>query len=227
MTESLSIGTDSEIFGDDEPDRIQVNGSAGGRPQINRNLARRLFEAGFKPSQVSKSLKCHVVTARKIRRELEESGELTSELRKEGLNLVQADFDEECRMSIGISFAEWLKTKMKRHRRTFNFCQRVWEKVWDKPSLVLTKDPNNKIGDQLCMKFLDTFGEDVRRIRGRKKLIRNLFRFLGRHDLCDRYLTMTQSRDPRHIKRIPVIEMKDFPTNVELMLQGLQYLFQN
>ena len=222
MTESLSIGTDREMFGYDEPDRIQVNGSAGGRPQINRNLARRLFEAGFKPSQVSKSLKCHVVTARKIRRELEESGELTSELREEGLNIVQADFDEECQMSIGISFDEWLKTKTAQHRRVFNFCQRVWEKIWDKPSLVLTKDPNNKIGDQLCMKFLNAFGEDIKRIRNRKKLIRNLFRFLGRHELNDRYLTMTQSRDPRPIKRLPVIEMTDFPIRVQNMLEGLE-----
>ena len=218
----LCKGTDKEIFGDDEPDRIKVNGSAGGRPQINRNLARRLFQAGFKPSQVAKSLKCHVVTARKIRRELEESGELTTELREEGLNIVQADFDEECQVAIGISFAEWLKTKMKRHRRTFNFCQSVWEKVWDKPSLVLTKDPKNKIGDQLCMKFLDAFGEDLFRIRNRKKLIRYIFRFLGRYDLCDRYLTMTQSRDPLSIKRIPVIEMTAFPTHVEAMLKGLE-----
>ena len=60
----LSKGTDKEIFGDDEPDRIQVNGSAGGRPKINRDLARHLFQAGFKPSQVAKSLKCHVNTAR-------------------------------------------------------------------------------------------------------------------------------------------------------------------
>jgi len=222
MTASLSIGTDSEIFGDDEPDRIQVNGSAGGRPQINRNLARRLFEAGFKPSQVAKSLKCHVKTARKIRRELEEAGELTNDLREEGLNIVQADFDEECRMSIGISFADWLKTKAKAHKRIFNFCQRVWSKVWDRPSLVLTKDPKNKIGDQLCMKFLDTFGEDVKRIRERKKLIRYIFRFLGRYDLCDRYLTMTQSRDPRNIRRIPVIEMKAFPIYIEAMLKGLE-----
>ena len=71
------------------------------------------------------------MTARKIRRELEESGELTTELREEGLNIIQADFDEECRMAIGISFDEWLKTKTKRHRRIFSFCQRVWEKVFD------------------------------------------------------------------------------------------------
>ncbi|MBA7491400.1 hypothetical protein ES702_01945 [subsurface metagenome] len=218
----MSKGTDKEIFGDDTPDRIQVNGSKGGRPQINRDLARRLFQAGFSTSQVASKLECHIGTVRRIRKELEESGELTTELREKGLSIVQADFDEECRMAIGISFADWLKTKTGSHVRIFNFCQRVWEKVWGKPSLVLTKDPEDKIGDQLCMKFLTEFGEDIDRIRTRKKLIRNLFRFLGRHDLCDRYLTMTKSRDPIPIKRLPVIEMKEFPINVEAMLKGLE-----
>ena len=210
--------TDKEIF-DGETIRIK-NGSDVGASRINREYARRLFQAGFKPSQVAKTLKCHVVTARKIRKELEESGDLKSELREEGLTIVQSDFDDECKMAIGISFAGWLKTKTTSDKRIFNFCQKTWE-MWGRPSLVLTKDSNNKIGDQLCMKFLETFGEDVRRIRNRKKLIRNLFRFLGRHDLCDRYLTMTQSRDPRQIKRIPVIESKSFPLKVELMLEGL------
>jgi len=217
----MSKGTDKEIFEEELPDRILNGDSKGGAPRINRDLARRLFQAGFKPSQVAKKLSCHVVTARKIRKDLEESGKLTRELREEGLTLVQADFDDECKMAIGISFAEWLKTKTVTHTRIFNFCQSTWE-LWGRPSLVLTKDPDNKIGDQLCMKFLDTFGEDVKRIRSRKKLIRNLFRFLGRHDLCDRYLTMTQSRDPRPIKRIPIIEMKTFPTKVEAMLGGLE-----
>ena len=218
----MSKGTDKEIFGEDTPDRIQINGAKGGAPRINRDYARRLFQADFSASQVAKKLGCHVVTARKIRKELEDEGILKVELREEGLSIVQADFDEECRMAIGISFADWLKTKTVKHRRIFNFCQRVWDHTWGKPSLVLTKNPDNQLGDQLCMKFLTTFGEDVKRIRTRKKLIRNLFRFLGRHDLCDRYLTMTQSRDPRPIRRLPVIELTDFPTRVEAMLEGLE-----
>jgi len=214
----MTEGTDKEIF-ENETIRIK-DGSEAGASRINRDYARRLFLAGFKPAQVAKTLKCHVVTARKIRKELEESGDLKTELRDEGMSIVQSDFDDECKMAVGISFAGWLKTKTVKHRRIFNFCQKTWE-LWERPSLVLTKSSENKLGDQLCMKFLETFGEDVTRIRNRKKLIRNLFRFLGRHDLCDRYLTMTQSRDPRQIKRIPVIEMKDFGLKVENMLQGL------
>lgn len=217
----MSKGTDKEIFGDDEPDRILNGNSKGGAPRINRDLARRLFQAGFKPSQVAKKLSCHVVTARKIRKELEAKGQLTSELREEGLNMVQADFDDECRMAVGVSFADWLKGRTKEHRRIFNFCERTWRQVWGRPSLVIAKDSDNKLGDQLCVKYLEKFGEDEDRIRVRKKLIRNLFRFLGRRDLCDRYLTMTDSRDPRNIKRVPAIEMEDFPPHVELMLQAL------
>lgn len=141
----MSKGTDKEIFGEDEPDRIQVNGSAGGRPRINRDLARRLFQAGFKPSQVAKSLKCHVNTARRIRRELEAGDLLVKKDRDPGLNIVQADFDEECRMAVGISFADWLKTKTKPHKRVFNFCRRTWDVLWGRPSLVLTKDSDYKL----------------------------------------------------------------------------------
>ena len=214
----MAEGTDNEIF---KEKQIRIkNGSEAGASKINREYARRLYQAGFKPSQVAKTLKCHVVTARIIRKELEESGDLKSDLRKEGMNIVQSDFDDECKMAVGISFAGWLKTKTSANKRIFNFCQKTWE-MWERPSLVLTKDANENLGDQLCMKFLETFGEDTFRIRNRKKLIRYLFRYLGRHDLCDRYLTMTQSRDPRQIKRIPVIEMKDFGLKVERMLEGL------
>ena len=218
----MSKGTDKEIFGENEPNRIQKNGSKGGRPSINRDLARRLFQAGeYSTAQIAKYLTCHVNTARTIRRELEEAGLLERDDRDPGLSIVQADFDDECRMAIGISFSDWLKTKTKAHRRIFNFCEQVWSQIWDKPSLVLAKNSDNQIGDQLCMKFLDKFGEDDVRIRDRKKLIRNLFRFLGRRDLCDRYLTMTQSRDPRRIKRIPQIEMSEFPTLYQNFLDEL------
>ena len=71
------------------------------------------------------------------------------------------------------------------------------------------------------MSAREVFGGDVNRIRYRKKLIRYLFRFLGRHDLCDRYLTMTQSRDPRSVRRIHQIEMREFPSQVQSMLDEI------
>lgn len=72
--------TDGEIFGEESPDRIQNGGSTGGRPSINRDLARRLFQGGFSTSQVAKTLKCHVNTARTIRRELEEGATSKKEI---------------------------------------------------------------------------------------------------------------------------------------------------
>lgn len=219
----MSKGTDREIFGEETPDRIQTNGSQGGRPSINRDLARRLFQAGFSAKKVAGQLKCHINTARTIRRELEASGDLEKKGREADLSIVQANFDDECEMAIGISFADWLKTKTKSHKRIFNFCQKTWV-MWGRPSLVMTKNPENQLGDQLCMKFLEVFSEDIDRIRDRKKLIRNLFRYLGRHDLCDRYLTMTQSRDPRPIRRIPQIEMNGFPSKFQAMLDYMNGL---
>ncbi len=219
----MSKGTDSEIFKDDDQLRIQRNGSKGGRPEINRDLARLLFQADKTAKQVAKALKCHINTARSIRRELEEAGLLKKEGRGEGLSIVEGDFDDECFSAVGIKFSEWLKSKTKAHRRIFSFNQRMWV-MWGKPSLVMAKNPADKLGDQLCMKFLNKFAEDDKRIRNRKKLIRNLFRFLGRRDLCDRYLTMTTSRDPRNVKRIPQIEMLGFPVNFQLVFDELNSL---
>ena len=79
-----ALGTDKEILGEDTPIRVPTKG----RPRINRNLARRLFQAGFKTAQIASCLGCHVKTARRIRRELEEAGELGTELRHESMNIV-------------------------------------------------------------------------------------------------------------------------------------------
>ncbi len=60
-------------------------------------------------------------------------------------------------MAVGISFADWLKTKTKAHKRIFVFCQKTWTDIWDRPSLVLVKNDENQIGDQLCLKFNNVF----------------------------------------------------------------------
>jgi len=69
---------------------------------------------------------------------------------------------------------------------------------------------NDKLGDKLCLEYLKVF-DDPDRSRDRKKLIRQLFKFLGRSDLNDKYMTMTQSRDPRSVKKIPQINSPTFP----------------
>lgn len=120
---------------------------------------------------------------------------------------------------MGISFLEWLATKRKSYRKVFNFCRKTWDKIWGKPSLVNVAYRNDKLSDKLCLEYLKVF-DDPDRSRDRKKLIRQLFKFLGRSDLNDKYMTMTQSRDPRSVKMIPEINSPQFP------LQFIECLYE-
>jgi hypothetical protein len=80
---------------------------------------------------------------------------------------------------------------------------------------------NDKLGDKLCLEYLKVFN-DPDRSRDRKKLIRQLFRFLGRSDLNDKYMTMTQSRDPRNVKKIPEINSPTFPLKFVQCLEEIE-----
>jgi len=212
--------TDSEIFGPDEDVKKRVR--TKGRPKVNEDHARRLFQADkYTTGQIAIQLACHPDTVRRIRRRLEAEGVLEAEKNIRTKNFVEADFDAECVNAMGISFLEWLATKRKSHRRVFNFCRRVWDKVWGKPSLVNVAYRNDKLGDKLCLEYLKVF-DDRDRSRDRKKLIRQLFKFLGRSDLNDKYMTMTQSRDPRSVKKIPEINSPTFPLKFEECLLAME-----
>lgn len=192
-----------------------------GRPELNRDFARRLFLSKYSTKQIAQTLKCNEKTVRRIKQELIASGELSLENVSKDLPIIEADFDQECKRATGFSFFDWTKSKTKAYRSHFNFCNKVWIQVWDKPSLVQLKDVNDQLGDQLCMKFLNYFGEDKKRIRTRKVQIRYLFRFLGRHDLADRHLTVSRSRDPKAHRDLAIIEMRDFPTKFTEFVNGL------
>lgn len=207
----LRYGTDKELLGPDLPLRTPTKG----RPRVNRNLAKRLIEAKYRTSQIARALKCDEKTVRRIRKELLENGELIIEKENGNLDIVELDFDEECIRATGMSFHAWLKTKTVRANYIFNWCRKVWQNIWDRPSLVLAKDSNFKLGDTLCIKFLEYFGDDKKRIRGRKKHIRNLFRFMGRTDLNDRHLTTRKDKDPISVKRVPEISMLGFPSKLQ------------
>jgi len=201
--------TDSEIFGPEEDVKKRVR--TKGRPKVNEDHARRLFQADkYTTGQIATQLGCHPETVRRIRRRLEAAGVLEAEKNIRTKNFVEADFDAECVNAMGISFLEWLATKRKSYRKVFNFCRKTWDKIWGKPSLVNVAYRNDKLGDKLCLEYLKVF-DDPDRSRDRKKLIRQLFKFLGRSDLNDKYLTMTQSRDPRSVKKMPQINSPTFP----------------
>ena len=203
--------TDSQIFGTEDQIRVKTKG----RPKVNEDLARRLFEANkYTTGQIATRLKCHPDTVRRIRRRLEKAGVLKVVTDIRTKNFVEADFNEECKNAKGtIGFLEWLATKRDKPRKVFNFCRRVWVGTWDKPSLVRVRDENDPLGDELCLKFLKDWTDPVHneRNRDRKKQIRPLFKFLGRGDLNDEYMAMRQSRDPRPVKKIPEINSPTFP----------------
>lgn len=199
--------TDNDIFGPDEETRIRTKG----RPRVNEDLARRLFQSErYTTGQIAKQLQCHPETVRRIRRRLEAEGIIEVEKDIRTKSFVEADFDAECFNATGISFLDWLATKRKKPRKVFNFCRKTWDKIWGKPSLIKAADRDDQLGDKLCLEYLKVFN-DPERSRDRKKLIRPLFKFLGRSDLNDKYMTMTQSRDPRSVKKIPEINSPDFP----------------
>lgn len=219
----MAQGTDAEILNRAEPTRTATKG----RPEVNRDLARRLLQAKYSTREVANRLKCSSKTIYRIRDELLATGELTEKIVEEAETPISAlDFDEESERATGTKFKEWLQNKRKDARELYAFVYRVWDQVWDRPSLVLLKNVDERLGDQLCTKFLTVFGEDKKRIRTRKKHIRQLFIFLGRRDLCDRYLTMTNSRDPRSVRRLPVIEMLDFPTRFMKAVEELPPEYQ-
>ena len=214
----MAIGTDMEIFKEEEGIRVTTSG----RPKVNRELGYQLLKAGYGTRYIKRVLKCSARTVRLMRQELKEKGDIegieaTPEMDKLALN-----FEEECLRAVGISYYDWLKAKTVSHVRIFNFSKLVWTQIWEKPSLILVRDPKNPLGDQICMKWLNTFGEDTKRLRGRKKLIRYLFRFLGRMDLCDRYLTMSRSREPEVVREIPELTLLDFPTKLGMAIDMVE-----
>lgn len=216
----MAVGSDAKIFGKDKS--TTNKNPRGGRPKIDRDLALRLFQAKYSPAVVAGHLDCKEETAQAIRRELVKAGKLDKI--KTQAQLVSADFDEECKRATGFSFRDWLINKRKKDNAiyTFNFCEKVWRNIWDRPSLFIASEKTENLGDVLAQQFLNVFGEDKKRIRGRKKLIRQLFIFLGRTDVNDRHFSMTSSRDPRSVRRVPEISMLDFPTQLDAALNEME-----
>jgi integrase len=209
------IGTDKQVFSESIDLRVKTNG----RPKVNRELAVQLMKSDYSTRYIRKVLKCSSRTIMRIRRENNGHEELTNKIDEERLERLGLDFDEECLDAIGISFLDWLKSKGGySYKWVFNFCERTWDQVWNKPSIFLLKEPKEKLGDQICQKWLNIFQEDEKRIRNRKKKIRFFFRFIGRHDLCDRYFTMTLSKDPEAIRELPAITNMDFPKKLDQLI---------
>jgi hypothetical protein len=228
----MSIGKDSDIL-KRVSKREKPTSRKGGRPKVNRDLVIRLLKSmdqigtpRYSYSQIARMAKCSTKTVTRIRDEALENGDLETDERLEtALSTIEADFDDECQRATGYSFYEWVTNQTKSGKYVFNFSEKVWSSIWEGCSLVDVYDRDHPIGDQICLKFLEVFGEDRERIRDRKKKIRYLFRYLGRQDLCDRHLRMTNSRDPRAVRRVPEISMIDFPKKLELCWDHMETVY--
>jgi len=212
------IGTDKQVFSESIHLRVKTNG----RPKVNRDLAFQILQSDHSTRYLRKVLKCSPRTLMRIRREMKDLEELPKGIDEDKLEGLGLDFDEECKEAVGISFFDWLKNRSVAHVSIFNFCKNIWEQIWNKPSILLLRDPKEKLGDQLCSKFLSVFQEDEKRIRNRKKTIRFFFRFIGRQDLNDRYLTMKKSKDPIAKRELPVITNMDFPSKIDQLIRIIQ-----
>lgn len=235
----MAIGTDAEILG--SPSKKRESNGKVGRKKINRELVMRNMKLKdnfglptYTDGQLAKMAGCTKRTIRNIRSELIEAGELESdESIKRSMGLVEADFDAECERANGYSFSSWMQTRFSGSEKnawktTFNFCSLVWEKLWNKCSLLEMADRTSQLADLNAIAFVNAFQEDNERMRGRLKKVRFIFRFLGRKDVCDRHLTMSDSKHPRPKRKVPEITIIDFGkkwTQIENLV--LKYLSES
>ena len=241
MTTLERTGSDSKMMGKVDRNTVKNHNPKGGRPKVNRNLALILMKAktdgfpSYSSTQIMRRLNCGHDVYFRMKKEFEEAGLLEGSEQTRIAGLTEALFDEEMKRATGNSFLIWCKDKSPtQYRRIFSFCETVWNNVFDKPSIMTLKDSTDHLGDVLCQKFLNYFmgGDEKERIENRKrmrnrlKLIRFMFRYIGRMDLCDKYLTMTESKYPTNVRTVEQIEMDNFPTLLIKCVEQLEPLDQ-
>lgn len=211
-----------KLFG--KEDRVRVPGPTGiGRPRVNEEKLLLLLRAEqYTNIEIGKACKCDESTVRRYKRDWIADGTLVLSGDKEDFqDTVSLDFDEECQRAMGLSFFDWLKNNTVVYRYLFNRNRRIWKEILGSPSLVRMADQGDRLGAQMCQKFLTAIEGDIKRRRRHKKQFRNLLRFLGRRDLCDRFMTMDDARDPREVKKRPYISLPDFPPKLQKALNEL------
>lgn len=205
------------------PKDLDAKALVNQRRGINRELVKRLLlSKRFTYKQIAATVGCTDRHLRRIRDELKEAGELTEKEAENGMGIVAAEFDEECIRSTGESFKTFIINKRKNWKRIFNFCEKVWYHVWDRPSIFIMCDRTDPLGAQLMQKFLDTFGSNKKRIRDYKKYINPFLVFIGRSDLQAKYTTMSKTQDPEGVREVPQIEFIDFPLKLDKAISAYE-----
>lgn len=191
-----------------------------GRPKTNRDLGYKLAISQIQTGNPSTKYICRVLqctsrTYETIKKEVIAQGLAIKKIDLAKLDKESRDFDLECKETMGFSFYDWLKGKTVAYDTIFRFCQKVWKEIWDHPLLYNVTIRTDPLGYQLSQSFLNYYGSDVKRIRQRKFHIRYFFRFMGRTDIMDRDLTVSNARDPRSIRDVPEIILSDFPKKLD------------
>jgi hypothetical protein len=208
------------------PKDLDAKAMVNSRKGVNRELVKRLLKSGrFTYKQIAATVGCTDRHLRRIRDELKEAGELEDHETKNGIGIVAAEFDEECIRSTGESYLTFVQNKRKRWKPVFAFNKRVWEHVWDKPSIFLMLDRSDPTGGQLCQKFIDTFGDNKKRIRDYKKYMNNFLVFIGRPDLQAKYMSMSKTQDPEGIREVPQLEDINFPLNLDKAISAFREVY--
>ena len=211
-------GTGRERLGREDRIRVPPPPGTRGPPKINREKVRLLLEAQqYTKVEIARSLKCDESSIRNIEKELLESGELVYDEDKQAdfMDTVAIDFDEECIRARGLSFYDWLKGSTVKYRNLFNTNRRWWKEILRSPSLVRMADQTSNFGAQKVQIWVKWANTDLKRRRRTKKQFRYLMRFLGRRDLCDLFLKLDDSRDPREVSKHPEISLPGFPIKVQ------------
>jgi DNA-binding Lrp family transcriptional regulator len=216
----MAAGTNTELLG--KGSKFTEVAKKAGRPEVNREIVIRnlklkdqMGNRRYTNAQIARMVNCSPKTVSRIWKQALKDGDITEEeFSAKPIGVVEADFDSECERARGMSFKTWLSTRFQEesHANTnFNFCSKVWNQIFESCSLTDFRDQDQDLADQMAVRFVSTFQDDQKRMRGRLKKIRFLFRFLGRTDVCDRHLTMSNSKHPRPKRVIPEISQTDFP----------------
>lgn len=199
-----------------------------GRPKFDREKIASLIKARYSTQYIRKLTGASSRTIRLVKKEMREKGIITAPIDIEKLEREAQNFNEATKIAMGLDFGfyEWLKSKTKPNSVSyiFGFTEKCWHK-FGSPSIVALKDREIPDADNFAMAWLQHFEQDKQRLRRRKKLIRNLFRFIGRHDINDRYFTMSRAREPIEKREVPEIEFIDFPTKLDHAIARLEKPF--
>jgi integrase len=221
--------TDKKLF------EIEVTPKKGvGRPRKNREE----IAAAIKDGKNTRWIKRHLgpisdSTLGRIRRELKLGQIIPVKTDLEKLGDEAIDFNEATKRAMNTKegFHEFLRARIKEANRIFRFCEKTWLKLGSpSPSLIADRNSNKAAdfaSDIVGLFIGDNSSEYIRQIRTRKKYIRYLFRFLGRDDINNRYLTMTLSRDPEQIREVPAINLTNFPPKLEAAIKDTALYFYN